>query len=70
MSARDRADFHVLTAHATDTAIAANVGAIVAACIAAADACIAAADAVIVAADALRLALPPDDVPCLGHQLS
>ena len=63
MSARDRADFHVLTAHATDTAIAANVGAIVAACIAA-------ADAVIVAADALRLALPPDDVPCLGHQLS
>jgi hypothetical protein len=62
MSARDGADFHGLTAHATDTALAANVGAIVAACIAA-------ADAVIVAADALRLALPPDDAHGLGHLL-
>jgi hypothetical protein len=62
MSARNGADFHGLTAHATDIAMAANVGAIVAACIAA-------ADAVLVAADALRRALPPEDASCPGHPL-
>jgi hypothetical protein len=63
MSARDDADFHGPTAYATDdVAIAANVGAIVAACIAA-------ADAVIAAADALRLAQLRDDTPWLADPL-
>jgi hypothetical protein len=78
MNAFDDLDFPVLTAGAGDdipgafgasaagagtTPIAANLGALVAACIVA-------ADAVLVAADALRLSAPRDDAPWLGRTLS